>query len=71
MLSPTEIDAVRTGGPDAVPSGRIVYRQWAAAVPVPVPVLGAISGALTGGMFAATQNADGSWDVTISARVGP
>jgi len=60
---------VRTGGPDAVPSGRIVYRQWAAAVPVPVPVLGAISGALTGGMFAATQNADGSWDVTISARV--
>ena len=69
VLSPTEIDAVRTGGPDAVPSGRIVYRQWAAAVPVPVPVLGAISGALTGGMFAATQNADGSWDVTISARV--
>ena len=71
VLSPAEIDAVRTGGPDAVPSGRIVYRQWAAAVPVPVPVLGAISGALTGGMFAATQNADGSWDVTISARVGP
>ena len=69
VLSPAEIDAVRTGGPDAVPSGRIVYRQWAAAVPVPVPVLGAISGALTGGMFAATQNADGSWDVTISARV--
>jgi len=69
VLSPTEIDAVRTGGPDAVPSGRIIYRQWAAAVPVPVPVLGAISGALTGGMFAATQNADGSWDVTISARV--
>lgn len=69
VLSPTEIDAVRTGGPDAVPTGRVVYRQWAAAVPVPVPVLGAISGALTGGMFAATQNADGSWDVTISARV--
>lgn len=71
VLSPTEIDAVRTGGPDSVPSGRIVYRQWAAAAPVPVPVLGAISGALSGGMFAATQNADGSWDVTISARVGP
>lgn len=71
VLSTTEIDAVRTGGPDAVPSGRIVYRQWAVPAPVPAPVLGAISGALSGGMFAATQNADGSWDVTISARVGP
>ena len=78
VLSTTEIDAVRVGGPDAVPSGRIVYRQWAAApvpapvpVPAPAPVLGAISGTLTGGLFAATQNADGSWNVTISVRVGP
>ncbi len=53
------------------PPDASVKWQWAAPVPVPAPVLGAISGALSGGMFAATQNADGSWDVTISARVGP
>ena len=73
VLSPSEIDAVRVGGPQAVPSGLVVFEDWVpATAPIPptptVPV--SIDLNLGSATFAgtATINADGSWDATLKAR---